>query len=242
MTYSKLFVLKQEIELIWMDMDYSRRARSNGNVTSKVEGGLITLCFESVSESDQILRWMTKESQDDTLEDVDMMEKGKICYYGNGKDAPPTKTYEFEDALLVDYSEEFNANRDVCIQTIITISPGIQNYGVEVLKPWNVSYVPPSEDSSNEEEEKLEEKKLVDFYLTDASGKIIEEYEVGDKIYLNIETVNRIDDKITLSLEDKSHDFKHNGKVLENDMLKDYVIKSDSEKIELTVIEELSQE
>ena len=240
MTYSKLFVLKQEIELIWMDMDYSRRARPNGNVTSKVEGGLLTVCFESIEYSDQILNWMTKESQDDTHEDTDKMEKGKVCYYGDGMHAPPTKTYEFDDALLVNYTETFDADSENCIQTVITISPGIQNYGVEVLKPWNVSYIPPSEDSGGEEE-KIEEKKLVDYFLTDSSGKKIEEYEVGDKIYLNIETKNRIDDKITIHLEDKSHDFKYNGNVLENDMLKDFVIKKDVEKIELTVIGQFSQ-
>ena len=48
--------------------------------------------------------------------------------------------------------------------------------------------------------------------------------------------LNRINDKITIFLEDKSHDFLYQGNVLEDDKLKDYVINSDLEQIELEVI------
>jgi hypothetical protein len=192
-------VINQEIELIWMDMTYSRKTRSNGKVTSEVEGGLITACFATGPDTDQVLRWLTKESQDDTMQELDKMEKGKVCFYGDGFEYPPTKTYDFNDAFLVDYIEVFDSENKSPMQTVVTISPGIQDYGAEIFKPWNVSYIPPSEDIPHQSEEVVE-KELVDYYLTDTSGTRIEEYEVGDSIILNIETKNRIYDKITIHL------------------------------------------
>jgi len=240
MILAKLFVLKQEIELLSTDMRYVRRVESNGEMDTEVLGGHITVCFATRTDTDMILRWMTKDSEDESLEELDKMEKGKVCFYQDGFDYPPTKTYDFNDAFLVDYVEVFDADSNDQLQTVMTISPGIQDYGVEIIKPWNVSYVVPTEEEPHQAEEVLE-KKLVNYYLTDSAGNKIEEYETGDKIFLVIETKNRIDDKITIHLEDKSHDFKYKGEVLENDKLENYIIKSDLEKIELTVIGQFSQ-
>lgn len=85
------------------------------------------------------------------------------------------------------------------------------------------------------------EKKLTEYFLTDANGEKVEEYEVGDTITLNIKTENRIGDKLTIHLEDKTHDFKYNGEVLKDDKLTDYTITKDEEKIELEVIVQTSK-
>jgi len=82
----------------------------------------------------------------------------------------------------------------------------------------------------------LGEKKVSNYVITDTNGDELERYKVGDTIILNIETANMIGDTMTISLEDKTHDFKYNGQVLQNDMIKDYLISSDSEKIELEII------
>jgi len=80
------------------------------------------------------------------------------------------------------------------------------------------------------------DKVLTEYFLTDENGKRVEEYEVGDTIILNIKTKNRIGDKLTIHLEDKTHDFKYNGEVLKDDKLTDFTITKDEEKIELEVI------
>ena len=172
MIQSKLFVLKQEIELLWTEMTYERSAKPNGKPSSNVQGGLITVCFETTPKTDIILRWMTKDSLDDSLMELDKMEEGKVCFYADGYDYPPSKTYNFKDAFLVDYQQIFDSSNSAPMQSMITISPAIQNYGADVIKPWNVSYVPPSEEVPQESEEVLE-KELVDYYLTDLSGKRI---------------------------------------------------------------------
>ena len=365
MIQAKLFVLKQEIDLLWTQMRYHRDVRPNTRPKSEVQGGLFTVCFESKSDTDLLLRWMTKESRYDDFNEIDKMEKGEVCFYEDGVDLPPTKMYKFNDAYLVNFVETFDAQSDTQVQTVMTISPAIQDYGAELIKPWNVSHIGPSEDEpyqpmeetklekkitdifyedmdgnkvrdlkvgmevylviksenvagstvnvnlsdknndflhegellendmlrdlqitggvhkeklkivaehhgtpsnddpapeeenpqgenqeetgttpivdSNEEETVEGEKKLVEYFLTDVNGTRVEEYEVGDKIVLNIKTENRVGDNITIHLEDKTHDFRYNGEVLEDDILSDYTITKDEEKIELEVIAQSTQ-
>ncbi|WP_196894165.1 type VI secretion system tube protein TssD [Aureivirga marina] len=236
MILSKLFVLGQEIELLWTDMDYHRKIRDNGKPLSEIMGGLITVCFPTGKDSDLILNWMSKESEDDTWEEVDKMEKGKVCFYEESFETSPIKTYEFTDAHLIYFKEVFDSVGTEPMQTIITISPAVQNYETELVKPWNVSWTAPIESKPHQPKEDEKKKKFVDYYITDVNGKRLEEYEVGDTIVLNIKTKNRINDKITIHLEDKSHDYKYQGKVLEDDKLKNYIINSDLEKVQLEVI------
>ncbi|MBE7635053.1 type VI secretion system tube protein TssD [Tenacibaculum finnmarkense] len=45
MTLAKLFILGQEIELLWTNMEYYREIRKNGKPSTDIISGLITLCF-----------------------------------------------------------------------------------------------------------------------------------------------------------------------------------------------------
>ncbi|MFB9057623.1 type VI secretion system tube protein TssD [Mariniflexile ostreae] len=145
MTEAKLFILGQEIELIWSDMNYYRDIQMNGKPATGIMGGLITVCLATNHYTDLILRWMTKESEYDTWNEAEKTEKGKVCFYENGFDYPPTKTYEFNDSHLIYFKETFNAEGKQPMQTILTISPAIQNYGADFVKLWNENWIPPSE-------------------------------------------------------------------------------------------------
>jgi len=235
MTLAKLFILGQEIELLWTDMNYHREIRMNGKPATEIMGGLITVCFATNQNTDQILRWMTKENEDNTWNEADKMEEGKVCFYENGFDYPPTKTYEFNDAHLIYFKESFYAEGEEPMQTTITISPAIQNYGIEFVKRWNVSWMPPSEKIPYQPKENFA-PKVIDYYITNTDGNRIEEGEIGNIIFLNIKTKNLIGELLSINLEDKNVDFKYKGKVLRNDILSDYKVTSDIEKIKLEVI------
>lgn len=236
MIQAKLFVIGQEIELLWSEVDYYRDVNPIGKPSTTVHGGAITVCFATTHETDLILRWMTKESTADTFIEVDKMEEGKICFYQDGFDHPPTKTYTFSDAFPIEYSETFNANDENPLQTVMTISPAIQNYGSQLIKHWNVSYLPPSEDIPHQSDQKT--PQVEDYYITDLDGNRIEIANIGQKIILNIETKNLIGEFLTISLNDKDADFKYKDEVLPNDTLSDYKVTNNWEKIELEVIEQ----
>ncbi|MCD8440933.1 type VI secretion system tube protein TssD [Tenacibaculum finnmarkense] len=237
MVQAKLLILGQEIELLWVKMKYIRKYRKNGKVKTDVMDGLIKVCYATDKDTDLVLRWMTKENIDNTWNEVDKMEKGKVCFYENGFDYPPTKTYEFNDAHLIYFEEIFNAEGENPMQTILTISPAIQNYGVEFIKRWNESWVPPSERMPYQPIEN-EEPKVLDYYLTDLDGNRIDKSKIGEKVFLNIETKNLIGELLTISLNDKKVDFKYNDEILQNDAISNYKITNNLEKLKLVVIEQ----
>jgi hypothetical protein len=235
MTEAKLFILGQEIELLWTEMQYHREVRLNGKPSTEVMGGLITLCFATNHKTDQVLRWMTKESEDDTWEEVDKMEEGKVCFYESGFDYPPTRTYKFNDALLIYFKEFFYTDGQQPMQTIITISPAIQNYGTEFPKRWNVSWIPPSERTPYQPIEN-EEQRIIDFYYTDKDNKRDTKLTYGEKAYLVLESRNMIGEIVDLKLDTKVIDFTYKNERIKNDLIEDYKIKSDKDKITVCVI------
>jgi hypothetical protein len=234
MTLAKLFILGQEIELLWVKMKYIRKYRKNGKIKTDVMGGLIKVCFATDKDTDLILRWMTKENKDNTWNEVDKMEKGKVCFYENGFDYPPTKTYEFNDAHLIYFEEIFNSEGEEPMQTILTISPAIQNYGVEFIKLWNENWIPSSERMPYQAIEN-EEPKVLDYYLTDLDGNRINKSKIGEKVFLNIETKNLIGELLTIALDVKNVDFIYKDEILPNDTISDYKITKDLEKLKLEV-------
>ena len=98
---------------------------------------------------------------------------------------------------------------------------------------WRVTY------PNNEEAVVIEEEKeFTKCYLANTNNEKINDYKKDDIIVLNIQTLNRIGDNVTVNLEDHKYDFEHNGIVLQNDTLENIVINDDLEQIELKVVEQ----
>lgn len=141
MTSAKLFILGEERELLWTNTNYYRSTRADGSPTSDVEGGFLTLSFVS-QENDHVF-WhnMTKEVEEET----ERMTKGEVHFYKKGDEDIPIRKYKFNDAYLIVYSEVFYANGTENMHSVLTLSPAIQDYGTELVKYWNKSWIPPSE-------------------------------------------------------------------------------------------------
>ena len=83
-----------------------------------------------------------------------------------------------------------------------------------------------------------EEPNLLELYYTDEKGNRIEEKDlVPDSIvYLNVRGKNIKGERGDLELSNTKVDFEHQGVYLENDILENYALESDYNKIELKVI------
>lgn len=106
---------------------------------------------------------------------------------------------------------------------------------IEFSTHWRKTF-PVSSDAEVITQSSLHEPQLLDCYITDVNGTTLDSYKTGDTIILNVKTENYIGEDLTINLNDKTHDFEHNGNVLENDTLKDYIISSNLEQIPLKVI------
>jgi len=163
-----------------------------------------------------------------------------VCFYENGFDYPPTKTYEFNDAHLIYFKETFNAEGEEPMQTILTISPAIQNYGVEFVKRWNVSWIPPSERMPYQAMESNDEPNFLNYHLEDIEDNRItkKEIDINEEFFIILKTEYAIGESINIDLEDKSKDFEYNGKHMKDDIIRNIKITDNITKIKIKAVEQ----
>ena len=202
-----------------------------GRPWGQPKGGIFTVCIPMAKDMGGI----TRAALHDTLKVA-----GQVIFYQRDFSKIFSKL-EFANAHIINYSEHYNHLSSAPPLVKLTFSPGIQRLNNDTIfeKPWNPSNpfkeLPPAPVTSKE-------KKIANYTLTDINNKPITEYTNGDTIVLNINTENRIGDSLTLDLKDKEYDFKHNGSILNNDILENITISSDLEKLVLEVIPQEEEE
>lgn len=238
MLQAKLFVLNKEIDLLKTDMSYSRCVNGETGESSKVVGGKISLTFEALEEAHDLMNWITRASGGSDLAEKSKMEEGKVCFYENGFENAPSKTYEFNDAYLIHYREYFNRSMGIPMLTTLVISPAIQNYGAENIEAWNVSYIAPTEQMPHQPMEEVTEElpKIYDLYFEDLDGNRIKELIVGAEVYIVVASENCSGKVVNINLSDKDHDFLYEDEILEGDILKDITLNGDTHKEKLRVV------
>lgn len=223
---SKLHIDDYTFNILRYHWSFHQDADVTGRPCARPQGGLIQIVIETTKDS-IFTEWAVS---DNMLKNVKIVQSPATL-------TSKSRTIEFYDMHCVEVNDNFNGVDNQPMTTTITLSPAIISVnGVKMMeKYWKVTDL----DNKQTETTKLDnEPNLIGYYITDVNGEQTKEYDVGDTIILNIETENCLGKTITINLEDKTHDFKHNGIILKNDILKDYIIRNNLEKIELKVIEQ----
>ncbi len=226
-----LIVDEKEVNVLQFSFDFDQKADVTGRPSHKTIFTGLKLKIETRKDLD-LIEWSIAPDQPKQLE---------LHILPNILGSGSTRKITLHDAHLISFDNHFSSNGDRPMYEDLEIkAAGFEDSTSSGVYSayWRTTFP-----ISNVETTTLDtgEKEVTRYYLTNVDDEEVDEYEVGDKIFLNIETKNRIDDKLTIYLEDKTHDFLYQGTVLENDVLKDYVISSDQEKIELEVISPQSQ-
>ncbi|WP_281322243.1 type VI secretion system tube protein TssD [Flavobacterium aestivum] len=174
MTNAKLYFLGEERELLWTSMSYDKFTCAKGSPRSDMEGGMITLVFTTQENDDVFMHNMTKEVELET----DRMEDGEIHFWDKGFNEAVTRKYKFKDTYIVEFSEIFSTYHAGNMQTQLTISPAIQDYGAKLVKHWNKSWIPPSEPVPYQPQKEEEKEKRV-ILTFDANSSDIKEGKFG---------------------------------------------------------------
>jgi len=77
---------------------------------------------------------------------------------------------------------------------------------------------------------------IIDCYYTDLEGNENTELNIGDEVYLVLQTENMVGEIIDVDLANHAKDFEYNGAVLENDILEDLKITTEQQKVKLTIV------
>jgi len=83
-------------------------------------------------------------------------------------------------------------------------------------------------------------KSCLPFYLTDKHNNCLEDVDYGTFVYLHIKTVGYIGETISVDMNNEKADYLLNGERLEKDVLKDHLVQSNEEIVELEVVEPLN--
>ena len=215
----------KEINVLWFDFSYQRHADASGKPTTPAVFLGITLAIETRKDLN-LADWAFAANQTKEIE----IHIAPIILGGS------TRIIKLFDCHLLNWHNNFSSEGTAPMHEVLHISAaGVKdtNSSAEYSAYWRTTFE--HNDTPISYNDLQEEPELTACYFTDIDGNELEEYETGDKVVLNIETENSVGENISINLNDKSHDFKYNGTVLENDTIK-VSIGSDLEKIELEVI------
>jgi len=175
-----------------------------------------------------------------------MMKEGYIRFYkpdGMSKFVD----LEFWDCYCVGYNEYFSHNTPENMFVDLVLSPGVLRFRDVVFeKHWKVTDLSRKDTApityrANDDNEHIgtdDKPQILECKYLDTNDNIIDKLDVIDKdttIFIVLTTKNMTGKKITIDLSSQKHDYIYNGKELENDILSNYTIQNDTEKIELVV-------
>ncbi|MCF6346977.1 MAG: hypothetical protein L3J20_01590 [Flavobacteriaceae bacterium] len=203
-----------------------------GKPFGRPTGHLIDLIFESSKDTNEFLAWLVGQS----------MKEIKIVFSpitGNGK----SRTIWLRDAYCIYFKEHFISTTTQAMTTTVTISAGIvDDGGVIHYEHWKVSDIHPPKMVEPTPIPREEKPKIIDFYYTDIDGNRDTKLTYGEKAFLVLRSKKMTGETVDLKLDTKVIDFIYNGKRIKDDIIKDYTIKSNTDKIPVEIISEDNEE
>lgn len=129
-------------------------------------------------------------------------------------------------------NQPFVVNFDLSPATIMRDGQVLLKRNWAVTDPEMLNMVP------TEQEEGNNEPRIVKQYITDRNDIELDDYERGQEIYCVLESENMNNENVDIDLSQFEVSFLYRGEILKNNILKDYVISTEEEKIPLQVIPE----
>jgi len=223
----KLIIEGKTINVLHSKYGFKQGSDENGYPCEKTRFLGLELLIEASKDAD-FFDWSTQSNL------MKQLELHYIPRIMGGK----TRKLSFVDCHCLEHETHFDAHSDKPMTERLFISAaGVKtSYSTEEYSAyWRKTFEDKAVDETVREEE---EKKITRYFLSDPNGTEITEYKEGDTIILNIETSNRIGDRLSINLDDAEYDFKYQGNLIPNDTLKNIVIGNDIEKVELKVVEQ----
>ncbi|PKV51715.1 hypothetical protein ATE84_3813 [Aquimarina sp. MAR_2010_214] len=150
-----------------------------------------------------------------------------------------TRSIRFVDCYVTLDHTEFKANgREPLTETILITAAGIEDshsQGKYTTSRRETAFL--SEEIPVMVREEQENLIIESGHFEDEKGNKIDEKYNG-KAFLVLKTKNGSGKTVDINLSNKKHDFRYNGKILEDDLFPDIPIRGDITKIELEIIEE----
>jgi len=198
----------------------------SARVTYNKFGGLFSLAFDSTEADEPFYEWMLNGD----------MKQGRIVFYDG--DLDQAFKIEFWDCYCVGLAEHMSSQGSAPMRIHLRLSPAItRNRSVEDQKVWKVTDISPKSKAFGPGAT-TEELAYDELYMVDDKNNIIDDVVPGMHVDLVIKTSGCIGKSITIDLSNEKCDYKHNGEIVKDDILKNYVINQNTERVPLEVIKQ----
>ncbi|MDO6759145.1 type VI secretion system tube protein TssD [Tamlana sp. 2_MG-2023] len=154
-----------------------------------------------------------------------------------------TRKIKIFDCHLVNWKNDFSSNgNQPMTETLEITAAGFEDSNSSGIysASWRTTFPRESPESITREE--IKEPQIIDFYYTDEDNNRNTILTYGDEVYLVVESKHMIGEVVDLKLNKKTIDFMYEGNHLKDNIIEDYLIRTDNDKILVTVIEEDNEE
>ena len=222
---AKIIIDDEEINALWFSFGYQRHADVNGRPTTKG----VFLGLRVAIESRRTLNLAYWAFAPNLTKEIELHISSR---FGEGR----TRKLKLYDCHLLRWDNRFTANGSQPMHEILHISAGgvkDNNSAKEYSASWRKTF-----DMDDVEPTTLyqEESEVLDCYYTDSEGNEDTTLEIGKEVYLVLKTENMVGETKDIDLSNNKKDFEYQGEVLEDDIIKDFHITSDLQKIKLKII------
>ncbi len=157
-----------------------------------------------------------------------------------------TTYHHFYDCHISSFKSRFSSESTAPFYELFLItcqgfesSTSVAVYQTKMRKTFDRNVTPVvRETAPTKRETEDNEPRLINQYITDQNDVELDNYNRGDKIFYVLESENMIGEIMDIELHNKEMDFLYRGERLKGDTIKNYIIRSDLEKIPLEVIPE----
>ncbi|WP_346883924.1 type VI secretion system tube protein TssD [uncultured Algibacter sp.] len=229
MVKAKLLIDDLEINILQFSITFSQEADINGRPSNNPLLKGLRLLIETRKDFN-LADWSFAQDQTKQLE---------LNIYPaiiGGK----TRKITLNDCYLVHWETNYSSTDNKPTSEVLEITcAGFKdsNSMGEYSSYWRKTFPRQEVKATTLNNQEEQTPKIIDFYTANKQGDRILKYNIGDTIYVNIKSENKIGDDVEINLKDKTKDFKYQGTILKNDSM-NYQIRSNNDKIELEVVKQ----
>ncbi len=218
----------KKYRLLNLFFNFSQSLGTNNKPRSIPMGGQLQLTIPAVDKDLELLNWTIHST---------MQKKGRIEIMARDGGSIGFKM-EFANAYATSATYIYHSDSSEPMNYTITVTAGILRINGDNStihkQTWDdgTAFDTPTPVKVIEDNE----LQIIDCYYTDLEGNEVAEPSVGEEVYVVLHTENGVGETTDVDLSNHTKDFEYNGKVLENDIIKDYLINSNEDRIRLRVI------
>ncbi|WP_172914991.1 type VI secretion system tube protein TssD [Capnocytophaga canis] len=225
-----------ERTLISFRLPHRRRIDTSGYPCSLPRDSFFYVSFLAEEGDDFFMQWMCGKNIAHGGA-KGFWHDGEIVFYDETSDGQEFYRYDLQYVMPIHFRLEYDHQNGMVIHLTLTALDRVYNHllHTENFYGYFFEYAKPKEKPKPMPKE---EPDILEIYYTDEKGNRIdkEDLQPDTVVYLVIKGQNLAGKTGDLELSNAKVDFEHQGVYLENDILDNYTLESDYNKIELKVI------